>query len=304
MRFEQLKYITTIDQYHSISRAADALYITQPTLSRAVMTLENELGVQLFERTKQGVFLTPIGKKLIPYFQEVEEKMESIYQLLAIEHASDVSATLRIAAGSILCNNFFQEAITLFNQNYPLIDVDIIEKYDTDIIKAICENEIDIGFLSISPYINDNILSLLAENRLFYRRILQSSMLIVLSADSPLANEDMITIEQLASYPLILNKSVKRFISNDTLLSKDVLYYQNIATRDKMILSNQGYAIMSALEMYNDYYLRQGLMVAKTLADGITANSQLWLVYNDRSLTFYENDFIDIFYRLLNEANV
>ncbi|MBQ2860673.1 MAG: hypothetical protein IJE80_05875, partial [Peptococcaceae bacterium] len=69
-------------------------------------------------------------------------------------------------------------------------------------------------------------------------------------------------------------------------------------------LANQGLAIVSTLEMYDDYYLQQGLMLAKPLAEDALIDTfmQLWLVYNERALTFYENDFINIFYKLLHET--
>lgn len=304
MRLEHLHYITTINRYHSITRAADALYISQPALSRALSAVEEELGTQLFERTKQGVSPTPIGEQLLPYFKEIEEKMEAVYQILAINHDSDIKAALRISAGAILCNNILPKAIHLFNQSYPSIDVDIYEEYDVAIANSICSSKADIGFLTISPHINGEIFQLLDKNNLSYRRLLQTSMIALISAESLLANESLITAEQLSTQVLIMNKKTKPRPPADTLSNQQIFYYTSTSMRDKMILANQGLAIVSTLEMYDDYYLQQGLMLAKPLAEDALIDTfmQLWLVYNERALTFYENDFINIFYKLLHET--
>lgn len=304
MRLEHLHYITTISKFHSITRAAEALYITQPALSRALNSIEEELGIQLFIRTKQGVSLTPIGEQLLPYFKEIEDKMDSVYQVLASNQSSDIKTTLHIAAGAILCNNLLPKVIPLFNKTYPSIDVDIFEEYDTDLINSICNNKADIGFLTISPHINDKILPLLDENKLSYKRLLHTSMTALISADSPLANENIITAEHLATQVLILNKKAKPFFSN-SLPNQNIIYYTSSSVRDKMILANQGLAIVSTLEMYDDYYLQQNFMLTKPIEENALTDSfmQLWLVYNDRSLTFYENSFIGIFYRLLHETD-
>ena len=236
MRLEHLHYITTINNFHSITRAADALYITQPALSRALGAVEEELGAQLFDRTKQGVSLTPVGERLLPYFKEIEEKMENVYQILAMEHAADIKGKFRISAGAILCNNILPKVIQTFTQNYPSIDVEIFEEYDTDSIHSIYNNKTDIGFLTISPHINDKILPLLDENKLSYRRLLHTSMIALIAADSPLANEDCITANLLSTQLLILNQKTKPFFTMDGLSNQKVFYYTSSSVRDVRIV--------------------------------------------------------------------
>ena len=68
MRLEQLHYIITINKYASLSQAAEALYINQPTLSRTLSAVEKELGVTLFTRSHQGVELRAIWRKMVADF--------------------------------------------------------------------------------------------------------------------------------------------------------------------------------------------------------------------------------------------
>ena len=85
MRIDQLSYIHTLSKYRSLSQAAEALYINQPTLSRALTALEKELGITLFDRSYQGIQLTTIGRKMLPHFENILLEIEQV-QALSLIH--------------------------------------------------------------------------------------------------------------------------------------------------------------------------------------------------------------------------
>ena len=306
MRIDQIEYVVAAHQQQSISQAAESLFVTQPSLSRAITALEKELGVQLFHRTYQGASLTPIGEKLLPHFEAILEEKHRIDAVLAEEQAQDISATLRISASAIMCNNLLPDTIQQFQQSYPNIEIDIQEEYDADIVDAIAYNKADIGFLSISPDLNQNIFSVLKEKQLSHQMLLKSSVVALLSANSPLAKLESVSLEQLASMPLILDKKVKQFVQPSMESAKHIMFAQDRDARTKMILKNQGYCVVPSLEMYNDFYVQQGLMAAipYTNDDSMDKGVELWIVHNKKELKFYEQDFIDTLRRLLLESSV
>jgi len=306
MRIDQIEYVVAAHQHQSISQAAETLFVTQPSLSRAITALEKELGVQLFHRTYHGASLTPIGEKLLPHFEAILEESRRIDTLLAEEQAQDIAATLRISASAIMCNNVLPDTIQHFQQSYPNIDIDIQEEYDADIVDAIAHNKADIGFLSISPDLNQNIFSVLKEKQISHQILLKSSIVALLSANSPLTKLESVSLEQLASMPLILDKKVKQFVQSSMESTKHIMFAQDRDARTKMILKNQGYCVVSSLEMYNDFYVQQGLMAAipYTNDDLLDKGLELWIVHNKNELKFYEQDFIDTLRRLLLESSV
>ena len=82
MRIEQLEYFAEAAKYHSISIAADKLFVSQPAVSIAIKNLENELGCILFERSKNGLVLTKIGHKVLKKCETILKEEKSIYQLV------------------------------------------------------------------------------------------------------------------------------------------------------------------------------------------------------------------------------
>jgi len=306
MRIDQIQYVVAAHRHQSISQAAEALFVTQPSLSRAITALEKELGVQLFHRTYQGASLTPVGEKLLPHFETMLEEAKSIHALLEEEQAQDIAATLRISASASMCNNVLPDTIQYFQQSYPNIEIDIQEEYDADIINSIAHNKTDIGFLSTAPDMNQNVFSILKEKQLSYQLLLKTSVVALLSASSPLAKLDSITANQLTSMPLILDKKVKQFVQPEIASAKHITFAQDRDARTKMILKNQGYCVVSSLEMYNDFYIQQGLMAAIPYIndDSMDKGMELWIVHKKDELKFYEEDFIDTLRRLLLESSV
>ena len=83
-------------------------------------------------------------------YKAMLEESNLIHALLEEEQAQDISATLRISASAIMCNNLLPDTIQYFQQSYPRIDVDVSEEYDADIVDSVYHNKADIGFVSIS----------------------------------------------------------------------------------------------------------------------------------------------------------
>lgn len=303
MRLEQLQYVQAINKHESLSQAATALYINQPTLSRALASLEKELGVQLFKRSYQGVTLTPIGYKMLPHFEQILTEMAQVQALAATEKAQDISGTLTISAGSILCNNILLDISATFNQCYPLIDVDIIEEYTPDTIRRVYQNQADIGFISLADYLNgagDNLLPHLEQYHLIYHYLIKTPMVAVLPGSSPLATQGIVTLEQLQAYPMFLPRKVKSVLPQDTDNS-DYHYCPDRESRNKMILKQHGCTVISQLEMLDDIYVQQGLLVLRPIAPNDTLGNtmELGMIYHaERVLKCFEEDFIAIVHQV------
>ena len=297
MRLEQLHYIITINKYASLSQAAEALYINQPTLSRTLSAVEKELGVTLFTRSHQGVELTAIGRKMLPHFEHILAEMEQVQALAATEKSRDVSGTLTISAGSILCNNILLDLTAAFNQSYPLVALDISEDYALDVVRRVHQSAVDISFISSVNGIQENLLAMLKQYSLTYEYLIQSPMVAVLPAASPLAKLEAVTAEQLAPYTMFLIKKVQPIIASE-YRDSSYHYCPDRDSRNKMILKQQGYAIVSRLEMLDDFYVQEGLLVLKPLlGDALMQHDVLHvgMIYPaERIWKCYEEDFLTL----------
>ncbi len=145
--FQQIEAFLTIAKYNSISKACDALYISQPALSKIIKRFEDNLGTPLFVRSNQGVVLTAIGKylyfKITPLYKELDQTFQSVETFLGPEDKS-----LHIVLPTIFdyCDAFapIKEKIRRFKSLYP--DVRVTE---TVLDLERLQHTINIGFSDI-----------------------------------------------------------------------------------------------------------------------------------------------------------
>ena len=134
MRIEHLEYIVEITKYKSITQAAKHLYITQPSLSAAVSSIERELGYPLFKRTKQGVVPTAKGQLVI---DDAKEIINSWHNWMHPEiEDSNISGDVRIVGTPGVCKAFMTDIIAELWDNYPLINIHLDEVKKLDFLNT------------------------------------------------------------------------------------------------------------------------------------------------------------------------
>ena len=144
------KYIKTIAECRSISKAAELLYISQPSLSRLVKKLEEELGITLFDRNSIPLKITEAGKKYLDYidqFQALDMKMREDFQSLNVESINK----LTIATLPFLGTYILPKIIPHFANLYPSVDLQIQEISSKAVIPTLDNDEADIVLTNIKP---------------------------------------------------------------------------------------------------------------------------------------------------------
>lgn len=144
------KYIKTIAECHSISKAAELLYISQPSLSRLVKKLEAELGVALFDRNCIPLRVTEAGQKYLDYidqFQKIDMCMRSDFQNLNVESINK----LTIATLPFLGTYILPKIVPHFANLYPSVDLQIQEIPSKAVIPTLDNDQADIVLTNIKP---------------------------------------------------------------------------------------------------------------------------------------------------------
>ena len=126
MTLQQLKYIVAIDRYRSFAKAADALGISQPTLSAMLVKLEDELDVRIFERSNKSVTPTIAGEKIIRQAERTIAEAERINELVS-EDKGDVAGDLRLCVVSSIAPYILPKFIRFYTEDYPQVRLSIIE---------------------------------------------------------------------------------------------------------------------------------------------------------------------------------
>lgn len=144
MTLQQLKYVVAIDRYRSFAAAADALGVTQPTLSGMIVKLEEELDVRLFERSSRRVATTAIGLKIVEQARRVLMETDRIVEMVS-ESKGSVSGEFRMAVGPSIAPYILPDFIRIYLADYPEVSLSVEEMRPGTMINSLREATIDAG---------------------------------------------------------------------------------------------------------------------------------------------------------------
>ena len=194
MELRTLRYFLAAAQEENITRAADILHVTQPTLSRQMMDLEKELGTTLMLRGKNGLTLTDDG---IFFRQRAEEIVELANRLerTFVERNAEISGIIAIGASEAVGSRLFAKLIKHFSDKYPLVQFHLYNEMADNIKDRLDKGLVDVGLL-LEPV--DTL------NYGFVRLSQKETWGILMRDDHPLAERETIAPDEIVEYPLIL----------------------------------------------------------------------------------------------------
>lgn len=249
---QQLRYVVEIAKHNSISQAASALFVTQPSISKAVRDLEAELGITILDRTNKGVIFTKEGTELLFYAKKLLEQMESVV------HHFNKAKVINSTKFSISSQHygFAIEAVANFMDYFTgrKYELAIREGKTTDVIDDVYANRSILGILSLTDL-----------NKHFFERYFTSKLLtfiplaslkqhVFLRKEHPLAHLESITLEQLRDYPYLT------YQQDDMLLhfAEEALNVDNIG---KLVYLKDRGAMNNLLSNTDSYNLGTGCIV-------------------------------------------
>ena len=161
----QLEYIVAVDTYRHFVTASEKCFVSQPTLSMQIKKLEEELDVIIFDRSKQPIVPTEIGKVIIEQARNTLAANNRIYDLVK-EHQNLVSGELTIGIIPSLAPYLLPLFAGSFSRQYPDVKLKILELLSEDIIDQLHKDTIDLGLL-VTPLHEKGV----KEKALFYERM-------------------------------------------------------------------------------------------------------------------------------------
>ena len=192
MELRVLRYFLAVAREENITKAAALLHLTQPTLSRQLMQLEEELGVQLFHRSRYHIVLTDEGMLLRRRAQELVELADKTAQEFLRE--PELRGEISIGSGDLEGMSVLAEQLASFQKLHPQVTYQIYSGNADNTKERIERGTLDLGLLmepvDISKYD-------------FLRLPVKEQWGVHVREDSPLARQEAVTAEDLASVPLI-----------------------------------------------------------------------------------------------------
>ena len=194
MEIRVLRYFLTVVREESITKAADVLHITQPTLSRQLSQMEEEVGVKLFNRGSRRITLTNEGILLRRRAEEILQLVDKTEKEL-IEQEEQVEGKISIGCGEIAAVQVLPNLIKTFREKYPQVTFDIFTATADPVKEQMDKGLLDIGLL-LEPVD--------MEKYDFIRLEMKEKWVVLMRPDSPLAEKESVTAKDLSALPLIL----------------------------------------------------------------------------------------------------
>ncbi|MBS1556024.1 MAG: LysR family transcriptional regulator [Bacteroidetes bacterium] len=165
MTLTQLEYIVALDTHRHFVAASERCFVTQPTLSMQIQKLEEELGVKIFDRTKQPVIPTEIGEGIIAQARLVLREAQKVKQMI-VDQKDALAGELRIGIIPTLAPYLLPPLYQYMRQKYPQLNLVIKETITEEVIQELKSNRLDCGII-VTP-LKD---SAIKENVLFYEEL-------------------------------------------------------------------------------------------------------------------------------------
>ncbi|WP_461000962.1 LysR family transcriptional regulator [Streptomonospora sediminis] len=196
MQFQQLEYFLAVAEARHFTRAAEVSRIAQPSLSRQIRNLEEELGASLFSRARGNITLTPAGEALLPLAQRIVADMETarheVQQLAGMRRGR-----LRLGATPSLCAGLLSEVLSGFHDRFPGIELQVDESGSRDLIRALGHGELDLALIILPLQSNDPAF--------VTTPILRENLVVVHAAESPPPTQRAsMRISDLRDRPLVM----------------------------------------------------------------------------------------------------
>ncbi|MEA4961358.1 selenium metabolism-associated LysR family transcriptional regulator [Lutispora sp.] len=300
MDFKQIEAFVYVVRHKSFSKAADAIYLTQPTVSAHINSLENEIGTKLIDRSAKEVLPTEAGKIFFEYALNLMNTRDAaVFSLNGFTKGS--SGKLEIAASTVPGQYIIPELILGFQKKYKNIVFNLIQLDTKQVIEELLDNSFEIGVVG----------SIINNEKLKYEKLLEDKMVIITPKNKRIAEIDgnKISMEDLKNENFIFRETgsgtrkefEKKLIKADIdPKSINVVAQMNSTEAIKQAVSlGLGVSIVSSISAED--YVKFGLINAYELKE-FSLNREFYMVYHksrpmspitdmfkEYAISYYEN---------------
>jgi len=291
MEIRQLEAFLNVVQFQNFSRAAEAMGLTQPSLSARILSLERELGEPLFHRMGRGTRLTDAGRTLLPYVNRSLDSLKDARDALDASHRASLGK-LNIGSARAICAYVLPGILDTFHGSHPGIDVAIKTGRSSEVLRMLLADEVQVGLARtiVHPEIEA-------------RHLYDEHVVLVTHPSHPFAKAGEASIYDVANEPLILYDRessyfvlINRVVREAGIVPNVKMDLDSIDATKRMIERGLGISFLPRNSMHQelelgtlstvpikegyDVVLPTSVMVRKTTTQGTVLQAFLKLLYS------------------------
>lgn len=261
MNLKEMNYLITVAEFGNISKAAEHLFVAQPSLSRCIHRIEKDLGAELFKRTSEGLKLTFAGERFIEKANDILKTYKSIE--IEFSKINDMKAGhLVIGTATHLGSYVLPTILAEFKNNFPNIEISIVEGVSTDIEEDLLKGNIDVAILH-TPVKSAGLIQKVIVEEKFLLAVPPGDALNQFAYQIEPNKNTYLDLELTRDYPFILTHSSQRtrqvtsqILKNAGFEPKVAFVTKSIQTASRLVRNNMGVALIpqSYCEFFSPEY--------------------------------------------------
>lgn len=292
MTLQQLTYLVTVADCGNITEAAEKLFVSQPSLSTAISNLEKEMGIKAFVRSNKGVAATREGEELLSFARMLLEQADHMKEYF-------IKGEKRSPKFSVSCQHY-SFAVNAF--------VDLIKEYDADrynfiiretqtgeILEDVANGKSEIGVIYLSEHNEEVLTKLIKNNQLVFEQLYVAKPHVFICREHPLADRDVITMEDLEPYPYLVYEQGNRnsfYFSEEFISMLDfpkIIQVRDRATLFNLVIGLNGFTVSSGVidhKLNGSDIIAKPLLVDKTMRIGVVRKKNI--IFSQYARTYME----------------
>jgi DNA-binding transcriptional LysR family regulator len=268
MLLGQIEAFVETARRDSVSRAAEALFVTQPALTARIKSLERELGTELFVRTGRGVRLSEAGRSFLPYAQRALGAVAEGRQLLA-EVSRGGAGQLALGAAPAVGTYVLPVILQRFHAAYPNVRLSVRTGHSEEVLDLVLREEVEVGLVRALRHADIQSVPLY-----------EDELVLVTTPEHRFAEEAEIVVEELGGEQLILfdrtssyHDLTSSFFREAGVAPRGVMEVDNIDATKKMVRQGLGVALLPYTAVTEE--LAAGALAAVAIADATPARRRI-----------------------------
>lgn len=197
MNILHMKYAVEVARHGSLSKAADALIIAQPNLSRSIKELEADLGIAIFHRTTKGMSLTPEGEEFIGYAKSILRQIDDVELLYKQSAPKKQKFSVSVPRACYIADAFVEFSKTVDSSPAELFYKETNSKRTID---NVLNKDYRLGIIRYAENYDQSFKSTLEEKGLSYEMLSEFTYTLIMSKNNPLADRQVIHFDDLTPY--------------------------------------------------------------------------------------------------------
>ena len=262
MRIQQLEYLEKIVEAGSINEAAKRLFLTQPSLSNAVKELENEMGIQIFQRSSGGISLTAEGREFMTYSKQILDQVNLMNERYKSGQQRKQSFSVSAQHYAFVVHAFVELIKSVNANEYQFT---LRETKTQNIFNDLAQFKSELGILYTNGFNQKIMQRLFKENNLVFTPLFVAKPHIFVSRYNPLTSKSSVNLSDLEDYPYL---SYEQGEVNSFYFSEEIL---STLSHKKSIKVSDRATIFNLMVGLNGYTISSGIISSKLNDDKIVA---------------------------------